>query len=334
MNGDYYRIALEEVLLLLNGEEGALNVNPIHNQLIEDGSISLKMRKALRAGVEVYGLSEDLIPYDPDFIDGTATPAISTQEPGTKSEVITPEDITGPVIYEWDLDKQTQTTGEESLYDDVSPNDWYYEAVMALSKGGLFQGYDDGLFHPNDPITYGQWATVMSRVALDNYVVELKPGMHWAQPAYSKTTKDGICAVLNSPLGETLDSLYNRGQAIYCMYNLADCDKRGMKSRLEAAYTGKTWTFDDIPDGDLVQQGYAWTTGVVDHGSFYNTSTGRWVSQYVLGAYNLGITHGIDNAGTCNPTAPITRAEVAQLLYNVGVISEKQCDLRVGGIGS
>ena len=88
---------------------------------------------------------------------------------------------------------------------------------------------------------------------------------------------------------------------------------------------------DDIPDGELVRQKYSWISG---EGDWWLNSTGRWNDEWVLGAYNLGITHGVDANGTCNPTAPITRAEVAQLLYNMGIYYEKQCDLRVGGIGS
>lgn len=335
MNGDYYRIALEEVILLLDGKVAGLHTNIVSSQLMQTGKISKDIRKSLREAVAKYGLDESLIPDDPDFIDKTAETPKPTWQPSTSSEVDPFDGTDGsfdgtPLTYD---PTKVPTPANESKYADVTPDDWYYEAVVALSEGGLFLGYDDGLFHPDDNITYGQWATVMSRVAIDNYTATQTPDMHWAEAAYSRTSRDGICEGPNSKLGETLDSLYNRGQALDSSYRLAHGDKRGLETRLAAAYTGKVWTFDDIPDGELVQQRYVWYSGEIKGGVLAN-STGRWNDTWVLGAYNLGITHGVDAAGTCNPTAPITRAEVAQLLYNMGITQEKQCDLRIGGIGS
>ncbi|CAG7649828.1 hypothetical protein PAESOLCIP111_05960 [Paenibacillus solanacearum] len=52
-----------------------------------------------------------------------------------------------------------------TLYSDVSPEkDWYSGAVGAASKAGVIEGYADGTFKPNAPITREQITVMLSRV--------------------------------------------------------------------------------------------------------------------------------------------------------------------------
>ena len=48
---------------------------------------------------------------------------------------------------------------------DVPAGAWYAPYVDTLYEMGLVNGYDDGLFHPNDPITHEQFLVLMARVA-------------------------------------------------------------------------------------------------------------------------------------------------------------------------
>lgn len=59
---------------------------------------------------------------------------------------------------------KNHTAPEAQKFADVKPGDWYYEAVNALTDGGLFTGYADGKFHPDEPITVAQFATVFCRL--------------------------------------------------------------------------------------------------------------------------------------------------------------------------
>lgn len=114
--------------------------------------------------------------------------------------------------------------------------------------------------------------------------------------------------------------------------------------------TEKIWTESDIPDWEDVANtpwatqnriqyehydspefqahkengDRAWTR---EHENDYMTSTEwleqighDWNSSDILLAYNLGITQGIDANGTCAPRSSMTRAELCQILYNMGVI--------------
>ena len=48
-------------------------------------------------------------------------------------------------------------------YEDVSKNDWYYDAVEKVSEAGMMQG-SDGKFRPNDTVTRAEMATILSRL--------------------------------------------------------------------------------------------------------------------------------------------------------------------------
>ena len=53
---------------------------------------------------------------------------------------------------------------KENSFPDVEITDWYNNAVSTLEKLGVVEGKDDGLFHPDDPITRAEMATMMVRL--------------------------------------------------------------------------------------------------------------------------------------------------------------------------
>lgn len=57
-----------------------------------------------------------------------------------------------------------QTEGEPA-FSDTPAEAWYTPYVNTLSALGIVNGYDDGLFHPNDPIPHQQFMTILARVA-------------------------------------------------------------------------------------------------------------------------------------------------------------------------
>ena len=46
-------------------------------------------------------------------------------------------------------------------FTDVAPDAWYAEAVNAMADAGIINGYGDGSFKPNNPMTAGELATVL-----------------------------------------------------------------------------------------------------------------------------------------------------------------------------
>lgn len=54
---------------------------------------------------------------------------------------------------------------EESPFSDVDEEDWFYGYVMYGFDLGVVEGYDDGTFHPNDPVNRAEALTMLLRMA-------------------------------------------------------------------------------------------------------------------------------------------------------------------------
>lgn len=49
------------------------------------------------------------------------------------------------------------------IFPDVSSDQFYHDAVQQMAEWGVVSGYNNGNFGPNDPVTRGQLATILSR---------------------------------------------------------------------------------------------------------------------------------------------------------------------------
>jgi hypothetical protein len=54
-------------------------------------------------------------------------------------------------------------------FKDVSPNLWNYQAISAVTEKGIFRGYGDGRFGPNDIMTRAQMASILLKAFEFNY---------------------------------------------------------------------------------------------------------------------------------------------------------------------
>lgn len=45
----------------------------------------------------------------------------------------------------------------------------------------------------------------------------------------------------------------------------------------------------------------------------------KWDSKFIALAYQMGIAHGVDSTGRCDPWSKVTRAQLVQMLYNIGI---------------
>lgn len=63
---------------------------------------------------------------------------------------------------EIDVNKYTQRKEEIDLnFKDVEEGKWYYKAIEYVTKENLMNGYEDGTFRPNEPLTRAQLAQVL-----------------------------------------------------------------------------------------------------------------------------------------------------------------------------
>lgn len=296
MNGDYYTIAMEENLLFLSGNRDVKFSDPhfLVDSLEQSGEIPVSTRKSLREAVGKYGLEEGLIPEDPDFLANTAI----------------------------------ETKG--ATFADVASDAWYAEAVTVMAASGIIQGKDDGLFHPDDTITIGEWCTILYRITYKNPVMwdTINEYHHWAAAGICYMNDEGLTQMA---LGGTAypegvpswDAITQRGEAMTAVSYILEQMEYGYTNAYTWEGSGRyidisgPWSWEDIPDADFVLQGTEHTInsrGFPDYGN-----THYWNPKAVLHAYNYGFVNGTDSLGTCDPTGSVTRAQACQMLYKAGL---------------
>ena len=55
-------------------------------------------------------------------------------------------------------------------FSDVKPGDWYFNSVMNLVNRGIFDGYDDGTYRPNEDINYKELPKWISKIIGDGTI--------------------------------------------------------------------------------------------------------------------------------------------------------------------
>ncbi len=50
-----------------------------------------------------------------------------------------------------------------TTFTDVNSTDWFYADVMAMAEKGIINGYTDGSYRPNDPVTYAEFSSLVSK---------------------------------------------------------------------------------------------------------------------------------------------------------------------------
>lgn len=227
------------------------------------------------------------------------------------------------------------------IYPDVPSNAWYAQAVNCLSEGDIIQGKPDGLFHPDDIVTQAEFAIILCRMygydyenywpddaVINNcdihygYEDNISIKRHWALPAIWSASLDVGLYKLNLA-GYTADNPVWRGDAItqlvWAVGSMSTWTDSGNGSDLKQ-FTEKVWTQADIPDWDDVAfDTGAWAQAGYVGREYAEYSGHDWCSEDILEAYNAGLTQGVDAQGTCNPFGELTRAELAQMLYNAGI---------------
>ena len=233
-------------------------------------------------------------------------------------------------------------------YDDVQPGDWHYTAVMEMTEGGLLTGYGDGWFGPDDVITKAQLNTIFNRL-VQSYGGE-RPNwdpipVDWSTDNIPLRRGDAAYMLVDMLLDSGKVNLFDRADAdsllqkaeetgawvsTYVNTTLAGQDVSG-KPFMFSRYYGvwkDTWDKEieirqsagDFPDSAAVT---AWATDWAENGDGKNildSLQGRvdLGVRYLCTAWNLGMFSGTDDAGTFSPNSLITRAELCQVLYNMG----------------
>lgn len=278
-------------------------------------------------------------------------------------------------------------------FTDVHETDWFYEAVTAMADNGIVNGYGNGTFQPNKPLTIGEMAALICRIdstvkvrTFAEVCASNKDGLNGMKsPNYGERDWDAptswahdyIWAVWEGGYThwdpEAYDVPVMRGEAMKIAVEFAtrmqaysDINWRDNGTWYPTRQAERTHVIKDydsiqymIPDffpsaisydekevlgtvsgtysngtqkgarhgiefnrpGDIALTGtnYSGWEFMPCDCSDYDLNEHFWTAGDVLVAYQLGIVHGVDTAGTSGAHNSITRAEFCQMLYNMGI---------------
>lgn len=164
-----------------------------------------------------------------------------------------------------------------SGFTDVSPDAWYYDAVVECARKGIIHGVGGGKFEPDGNLTYAQLATIVCNIIGIN--VTASGDEVWYEPAMQFCKAHALMATTTNP-----NDVVTREASADFMY-------RAFSYCFPNAETQKT-----IPDIEEVKKIYA---DSVEH------------------MYNNDIIVGVDDAGTFNPTGTFSRAQFCTVAVRV-----------------
>lgn len=118
------------------------------------------------------------------------------------------------------LSHQINSHSRKTLFSDIAPGAWYNGSVNLAYAKGLINGYGNGKFGPTDPITYGQFATILLRLL--GYTAE-DVGYVWPMDYTAYCDDLGISEGLSLSDNDAL----TRGEAALLLYRAIKEDANG-----------------------------------------------------------------------------------------------------------
>lgn len=225
----------------------------------------------------------------------------------------------------------TPSASYSNSYTDVPTTMWCYHPVMTLTEGGLLAGYGNGKFGPNDTLTKEQVHIIYTRmlgqtpypngnkeVASRAYAAIWFTGRALTGQGYHYLTK--YETQLAKDCGNLLTELSYDGKFGAMSSGVYDCWRANLAAGRTIDYIDSV---DELPDADEI---HAWIDAnwqemksiLLLTGSYTKEQIVAVCEQSICWAYNLGLVGGVDSKGTFAPGSPLTRGQLAQILYNMG----------------
>ena len=235
----------------------------------------------------------------------------------------------------------TPSASYDDYYTDVPSTFWAYHPIMTMTEGGLLAGYGNHLFGPNDTLTKEQLDIIRTRIHDADYPVSASGNKAFASRAYAVILlSEDMVTGGSTSLSEYETSLVNKsGVSGGLVYNLSESGRFG--SMWQGVYdnwraslaAGRSTDYiasvDELPDADKIHQWIEenWKEMSdllnINNPAKYASVHDRTVAtceQAICRAYNLGMVSGYNSAGSFGPYNNLTRAQLSQMLYNMGWI--------------
>lgn len=184
---------------------------------------------------------------------------------------------------------QPQEPGQTGRFMDVADSHWGKDAIQYVTAKGYFQGTGPNTFEPGSSITRGQFITVLGRmsgVKAEDYqklpFTDVKPGDYFA-PYVAWGQENGIVTGEGSTYSP--NRALSRQEMAVIMDRFLDHTGKSLKAK----------DFKGFPDIDQVAD---------------------WAKDSVKKMAGFGVVSGMDG-GTFAPQEDFTRAQTAQVLFNI-----------------
>ena len=196
-------------------------------------------------------------------------------------------------------DRVNEVKNEGPFYD-VSRSAWYCDAVEYCKTRLLLAGDPDGNFRPEDPVSRAEAATVLKRLATeDTFVYETY---------FSDVPNDAWYAWEASSYGNLLGGFSKQSSSSSPLGYIAYFYPNSNVEREDFAVG--IYNVFNLQDG-------SWKAHFQDLEQVtWSDNTGYNYRQAVCAMRNLGIMVGDENE-YFHPKQSLTRAELAQVLYNI-----------------
>lgn len=152
----------------------------------------------------------------------------------------------------------------EAPFPDVPTDAWYAKAVSEMKDSGIIEGCDDGLFHPERPVTIGEFYAMLVRAITSTRIdatvaTGVSNDTHWANGVMENARR----AYLWPPENEHVDDYVLRGEAVarterayrYAVKSKYAKDFQALWTwTMARERTEGNMTLADIPDHATVEQ--------------------------------------------------------------------------------
>lgn len=227
----------------------------------------------------------------------------------------------------------TPSASYSNSYTDVPETFWAYHPVMTLTEGGLLAGYGNGKFGPDDTLTKEQVHIIYTRalgqtpspngnkeVASRAYAAIWFTGRALTGKGNHYLTKYETQLAMDC--GNLLNHVASNGTVAFGSMSrgIYDCWRANLAAGRTIDYIDSV---DELPDANEI---HAWIDANWQEMKDVLLLTGNYSKEEIVEtcedcicyAYNLGLMNGVDSNRTFAPNAPLTRAQLAQILYNMG----------------
>ena len=227
----------------------------------------------------------------------------------------------------------------DDSYTDVPSDMWCYDAIMTLTEGGLLNGYGNGKFGPNDNLTRAQVAFVYTRLIgnevrgsgdllgyksyEDNTTADRAFAAIWLAGRLSRVGGTESLTQYETSLVRNAGGLTNNISSDGRIATTWGAIYDNWRASLDGGKDPSTYisSVDDLPDAAAIHQWIEEHWQLMGKVLLIQESKDVIVKaceDAICRAYNLGMITGTDTSGTFSPYNPLTRGQLAAILWRAG----------------